>query len=169
MSQFDVIERVADEEDAIQVLDSRTVAPPAGPDPVIIKGCGHTTVFGLSNRFDSAFPSQLVGKVAPEEFKDTIVRINSILRKSMPVNVRWLFCGCVFCCCTLGCSLWPVVCLNKKTVRAIDKTLDWENAHLYSRLGINWRLKKQRSDSNNMTEYVLVIEFLPKAPLSQPD
>jgi hypothetical protein len=43
MSQFDVIEAAVDE-DAIEVLDSRVVAPPVGPDPVIIKGCGHMTV-----------------------------------------------------------------------------------------------------------------------------
>ena len=35
----------------------------------------------------------------------------------MPVNIRWLLCGCICCCCTLGMSMWPVVCLNKR-VRA---------------------------------------------------
>ena len=36
------------------------------------------------------------------------------LRKTLPVNVRWLFCGCLCCCCTLGCSMWPVICLSKR-------------------------------------------------------
>ena len=31
----------------------------------------------------------------------------------MLVNVRWWLCGCICCCCTLGMSFWPVVCLNK--------------------------------------------------------
>lgn len=53
-------------------------------------------------------------QVAPEEYKATILRINSVLKKSLPVNVKWLFCGCICCCCTLGCSLWPVVCLSKR-------------------------------------------------------
>ena len=43
-----------------------------------------------------------------------MIRINSVLRKALPVNVKWLFCGCVCCCCTLGCSLWPVICLSKR-------------------------------------------------------
>lgn len=70
--------------------------------------------FGLSNRFNSEFPSGLQSRVAPEEYKATVARINSALKKTLPVNVKWLFCGCVCCCCTLGCSLWPVICLSKR-------------------------------------------------------
>lgn len=124
--------------------------------------------FGLSNKFESEFPSALTGKVsllkfyvvstnwhvtlasliifyheahlkyfhldyknindyfinfnlvctfhqvAPEEFKASINRVNSCLRKTLPVNVRWLLCGCLCCCCTLGFSLWPVICLSKR-------------------------------------------------------
>lgn len=53
-------------------------------------------------------------QVAPEEFKTSIGRVNACLRKALPVNVKWLLCGCLCCCCTLGCSLWPVICLNKR-------------------------------------------------------
>ena len=53
-------------------------------------------------------------QVAPEEYKATISRVNRVLSNTMPVNVRWLFCGCICCCCTLGMSMWPVVCLNKR-------------------------------------------------------
>jgi hypothetical protein len=84
------------------------------PDPVVIRGAGNMTVFGLSNRFSTEFPSGLVSRVAPEEFKETVMRINAILKKTLPVNVKWLFCGCLCCCCTLGCSLWPVICLSKR-------------------------------------------------------
>lgn len=52
--------------------------------------------------------------MAPEEFKASISRVNSCLRKTLPVNVRWLLCGCLCCCCTLGFSLWPVICLSKR-------------------------------------------------------
>lgn len=52
--------------------------------------------------------------MAPEEFKATITRVNRVLSKTMPSNVRWLLCGCICCCCTLGISMWPVVCLNKR-------------------------------------------------------
>ena len=48
-------------------------------------GAGNVTVFGLSNRFDTEFPSSLTGRVAPEEFKATIGRINAVLRKTLPV------------------------------------------------------------------------------------
>ena len=76
--------------------------------------------FGLSNRFDTEFPSGLHARVAPEEFKATVTRVNVTLRKNLPVNVRWLFCGCLCCCCTLGCSMWPVICLSKR-VRIFSK------------------------------------------------
>lgn len=57
--------------------------------------------------------------MAPEEFKASISRVNGCLRKTLPVNVRWLLCGCLCCCCTLGFSLWPVICLSKR-VRKIQ-------------------------------------------------
>nr|CAD7587591.1 unnamed protein product [Timema genevievae] len=171
--------------------------------------------FGLSNKFDTDFPNGLVSRVAPEEFKATVLRINSVLKKTLPVNVKWLFCGCVCCCCTLGCSLWPVICLSKrtgfatrhyqkiqgrsntrsvyicenqyrvmydqdgsvveywssklKTQHSLDKLLEWENSHLYHKLGLHWRLAKQRCDSSSMMEYVLLIEFIPKIPIYRPD
>lgn len=109
------------------------------PDPIVVRGAGNMTVyvsirastlsphrsiitrdelfyyrFGLSNRFDTEFPNGLLSRVAPEEYAATIGRINSVLKKTLPVNAKWLFCGCVCCCCTLGCSLWPVVCLSKR-------------------------------------------------------
>uniref|UniRef100_A0A5F9DJF9 Cysteine rich hydrophobic domain 2 n=1 Tax=Oryctolagus cuniculus TaxID=9986 RepID=A0A5F9DJF9_RABIT len=96
---------------------------------------GHVTVFGLSNKFESEFPSSLTGKVAPEEFKASINRVNSCLKKNLPVNVRWLLCGCLCCCCTLGCSMWPVICLSKRTRRSIEKLLEWENNRLYHKVG----------------------------------
>lgn len=74
----------------------------------------------MSNRFESDFPNGLVSRVAPEEFKATVMRINSVLKKTLPVNVKWLFCGCVCCCCTLGCSLWPVVCLSKRVKNTVQ-------------------------------------------------
>ncbi|XP_040356788.1 cysteine-rich hydrophobic domain-containing protein 2-like [Ixodes scapularis] len=119
------------------------------PEPMVIRGAGNMTVFGLRNKFDTEFPPTLSAKVAPEEFKATIVRINSVLRKTLPVNVKWLFCGCLCCCCTLGCSLWPVVCLSKRTRHSIEKVLDWENSHLYHKL--------------------LLIEFIPKLAIHRPD
>lgn len=36
--------------------------------------------FGLSNRFNVEFPTQLISKIAPEEYCATIMRINSILK-----------------------------------------------------------------------------------------
>ena len=87
------------------------------PDPILVRGAGNITVFGLSNRFDTEFPAALHARVAPEEFKASITRVNVTLRKSLPVNVRWLFCGCLCCCCTLGCSMWPVICLSKRVRR----------------------------------------------------
>ncbi len=54
------------------------------------------------------------GKLAPEELEETMQRINFVLQRTMHNHMRWLLCGLLFCCCTLGCSLWPVVCLSKR-------------------------------------------------------
>ncbi|XP_030305155.1 cysteine-rich hydrophobic domain-containing protein 1 isoform X2 [Calypte anna] len=140
-----------EEEESEAVVRSQELPRPRdAPDPVAVRGAGHITVFGLSNKFDTEFPSVLTGKVAPEEFKTSISRVNTCLRKNLPVNVKWLLCGCLCCCCTLGCSLWPVVCLNK-------------------RLGLHWKLSKRKCETSNMMEYVILIEFLPKYPIFRPD
>uniref|UniRef100_A0A2R5L7X9 Putative cysteine-rich hydrophobic domain 2 protein n=2 Tax=Ornithodoros turicata TaxID=34597 RepID=A0A2R5L7X9_9ACAR len=165
MADFDAIYEEDDDDE--RVNDEAMIS--MVPEPVVIRGAGNMTVFGLSNKFDTEFPSALSAKVAPEEFKATILRINSVLRKTLPVNVKWLFCGCLCCCCTLGCSLWPVVCLSKRTRHSIEKVLDWENSHLYHKLGLHWKLGKQRCDSNSMMEYVLLIEFIPKMAIHRPD
>lgn len=139
------------------------------PESVVIRGVGHMTVFGLNSKFDVEFQQGLSAKVAPEEYKATVTRVNRVLSKTMPVNVRWLLCGCICCCCTLGMSMWPVVCLNKRTRHSINKVLDAENCHLYHKLGLHWRLNKQRCNSSNMMEYVLLVEFLPKEQILRPD
>lgn len=81
---------------------------------ITVRGSGNMNIFGLSNRFNSEFPPELISKIAPEEFKSTISRVNSILSKNVPLNAKWLICGCFCCFCTLGCSFFPVVCLNKR-------------------------------------------------------
>lgn len=91
------------------------------------------------------------------------------LKKALPVNVKWLLCGCLCCCCTLGCSLWPVICLNKRTRRSIQKLLEWENNRLYHKLALHWKLTKRKCETSNMMEYVILIEFLPKYPIFRPD
>uniref|UniRef100_A0A3Q3IL73 Golgin subfamily A member 7/ERF4 domain-containing protein n=1 Tax=Monopterus albus TaxID=43700 RepID=A0A3Q3IL73_MONAL len=150
MEDFDEIyeEEEEEEEDEDRAAEEQLLK--YAPDPVVVRGSGHVTVFGLSNKYESEFPSALTGKVAPEEFKASINRVNSCLRKTLPVNVRWLLCGCLCCCCTLGFSLWPVICLSK-------------------RLCLHWRLSKRKCETNNMMEFVILIEFLPKIPIFRPD
>ena len=105
----------------------------------------------------------------------TVTRVNVTLRKALPVNVRWLLFGFLCCCCSLGCSMWPVVCLSKRvssltghlskqnhsqsfqTRHQLEKQLDWENCHLYSKLGLRWKLARQRCDSSLMLEHVRVV------------
>ncbi|XP_061685413.1 cysteine-rich hydrophobic domain-containing protein 2 [Syngnathoides biaculeatus] len=169
MEDFDEIyeEEEEEEEDEDRAAEEQLLK--YAPDPVVVRGSGHVTVFGLSNKFESEFPSALTGKVAPEEFRASIGRVNGCLKKTLPVNVRWLLCGCLCCCCTLGFSLWPVICLSKRTRRSIEKLLEWENSRLYHKLCLHWRLNKRKCDSNNMMEYVILIEFLPKIPIFRPD
>jgi hypothetical protein len=139
-------------------------------EPIIIRGVGQLTMFGLSSRFDAEFPSALTGKLAPEEFQNTMQRINFVLQRTMHAHARWMVCGLLFCCCTLGCSLWPVVCLSKRTVVSLEKTLDHENQQLYNKLGLHWRLSRYPVENNNaLTEYVLLLEALPRMVLLAPD
>lgn len=57
-----------------------------------------------------------------------------------------------------------------QTVHTLEKTLDHENQSLYNKLGLHWRLVRRPVDLNHsMTEYVLLLEMLPKAPLLLPD
>ena len=138
-------------------------------DPVLIRGAGNITIFGVSNRFSEQFPTQLNAKLAPEEFKDTIKQINNILNKELANSLKWLVFGSIFCCCTLGCSLLPVIFMNKKARLSINKLLEMENQRLYLKLGLKWRLAKVKCNSNTLLEYVLLIEFLPTILLYQPD
>lgn len=109
----------------------------------------------MSNVFSDEFPPELHGRVAPEEFQETITKVNNQLRRSMSINLKWLLCGFICCCCTLGCSMWPAICVNRKVKRNIEKTLEIENARLYCQLGLNWSLTKQRT-----TEPVVLMEYV---------
>ena len=75
----------------------------------------------MSNRFNTDFPSALKSKVAPEEFNATLSRINDTIMKTFMTNLRWLIGGCLCCCCTFGCSFWPVICLSKRVSRYFIK------------------------------------------------
>ena len=41
----------------------------------------------------------------------------------------------------------------------MEKLLDWENSHLYNKLGLRWKLTRQRCDSTLMMEYVRFILY----------
>ncbi|RXM97041.1 Cysteine-rich hydrophobic domain-containing protein 1 [Acipenser ruthenus] len=84
MADFDTIYEL-DEEDERVVSEEQLVR--FCPEPVIMRGAGHITVFGLSNKFDTECPSVLTGKVASEEFKTSIGRVNACLKKNLPVNI----------------------------------------------------------------------------------
>ncbi|CAH6888385.1 Chic2 [Phodopus roborovskii] len=138
MADFDEI--YEEEEDEERALEEQLLK--YSPDPVVVRGSGHVTV-------------------APEEFKASINRVNSCLRKNLPVNVRWLLCGCLCCCCTLGCSMWPVICLSKRE-------LEWPNVqgcwvHLYHLplAPLLLCLSKQKCHCGRAELLVLYDEYLP--------
>ncbi|XP_071513024.1 cysteine-rich hydrophobic domain-containing protein 2 isoform X2 [Panulirus ornatus] len=145
MADFDAINTIErdEEENSSSSLESYTQTP----EPVIIRGAGNITVFGLSNRFCRDFPSALTGRLAPEEFTGSVGRVNTVLRKTLPVSARWLLCGCCFCLCTCGCSLWPVICLSKRRTGclcapAISKTTRFSASHCVTQLQCgHWQLK----------------------------
>lgn len=112
-------------------------------------------------------------------------RINYVLQQKLNSHIGWLLCGVLFCCCTLSCSLWPLVCLSRRVsqksqkqfnliffqaVVALEKALDYENQQLYNRLGFHWKLSRKPMEHNlRLTEYVLLLETLPRIPLMLPD
>lgn len=91
-------------------------------DPIVIRGNGNMTLFGLSNSFSNTFPSSLLGRVSREEFEATMGQINCLLRKNHSTNAKILLLGCLCCCCSLGCSLlWPTFALSKRTRHSLEK------------------------------------------------
>lgn len=60
---------------------------PLNQEPIIIRGCGNITVFGLHNRFKTDFPPSLLARVAPEEFKGTVEKVNSILGNAEQIEI----------------------------------------------------------------------------------
>jgi hypothetical protein len=46
------------------------------------------------------------------------------------------------------------ILLHFQTRHQLEKLLDWENSHLYNKLGLKWKLSRQRCDSTLMMEYV---------------
>lgn len=155
----------------VDLMDVPEVQEYPSMEPIVIRGNGNMTLFGLSNTFNGEFPSVLVGRVSREEFEATLNRINNLLRQHHSTNAKLLLLGCLCCCCSFGCSLlWPTLALSKRTRTALEKLIASENHKLYNRLGLNWKLTKERCHSNYaFMEYVLVIEFLPKLHLYQPD
>ncbi|CAF1493515.1 unnamed protein product [Adineta steineri] len=138
-------------------------------EPIIIRGTGHITVFALNNKFNEEYPQGLMHKVSRDEYQETIKHVNMILRKNIPNHLKWLLCGCICCCCTMGLSLCPVIFLNKRSKQAVSKVLDNENTRVYHKLGLHWHLIKQKCQANSVQEYVLMIEFRPTLSLSHPD
>ncbi|KAK9869704.1 hypothetical protein WA026_003444 [Henosepilachna vigintioctopunctata] len=138
-------------------------------EPTTIKGNGNIVLHGVTNRFSTDLPPKLLSRIAPEEYKATVRKINSILEKTIPRNFKWFLCGCLFICCTLGTSLLPSIYLTKHTRWRIERLLAWENERLYNKLGLNWSLRKQYTGSPAMLEYILVIEILPQLSLYWPD
>ena len=48
-----------------------------------------------------------------------------------------------------------------QTRHQLEKQLDWENCHLYSKLGLRWKLARQRCDSSLMLEHVRTLNYFP--------
>lgn len=164
------LEEIHEEIEGINEVESKYHCPPQAPvpDPIVIKGQGDV-LFGMSRRFNKEFPQALTGKLSPDEYAETIARLNAILEKQVNLGIKWLMFGCLCCCCTVGCSLWPAICLKQTTKKTLEKTIDYENVRLYHKINLNLRLHKKRLDNQPLSEYVLLIEFVPKINLLRPD
>jgi hypothetical protein len=138
-------------------------------EPIIVRGDGNLTIFGIFNRFSTEFPSKLCAKLAPEEYKDCINKINLILKKELSNNLKWFLFGSLCCCCTLGCSFIPVIYMNKKAKLSINKLLTLENERLFKKLGLKWSMTKIKCNNNALAEFVIRIDVLDKVHLYNPD
>lgn len=158
-------------EQALDIVDLQPEPVVYQIEPIIIRGNGNLTLFGLSNSFNPEFPSALIGRVSKEEFELTMRRINSLLRDQQSLSAKLLVLGGLFCCCSFGFSLlWPSIALKKRSKASLEKLLAGENSRLYTKLGLNWKLAEQRCYSNHaFIEYVLMIEFTPKINIYLPD
>lgn len=158
-------------ERALEIYDMPPDAAAYQVEPVVLRGNGNLTLFGLSNSFSDEFPASLIGRVSKEEFEKTMRRINNLLRDQQSLSAKLLLFGGLCCCCSLGFSLvWPSIALKKRSKMSLEKFLANENNRLYTKLGLNWKLSEQRCYSNPaFVEYVLMIEFIPKINLYLPD
>lgn len=137
-------------------------------EPIVIRGNGNLTLFGLSNSFNSEFPPALLGRVSREEFDRTMSHINQLLRDQQSFSAKLLLVGSLFCCCSMGFSLvWPSIILKRRCKTNLEKFLLNENNRLYSKLGLNWRLGQR--NFNRFVEHVIIIEFSPKIDPYMPD
>lgn len=91
--------------------------------PVVIPCVGHIVVFGLSNAFDETYPARLAGKLAPDEFRTTIRKINRIVRGALPHIMRCFLLGYVLCCCTAGLTLLPSLIWKAKVRQRVAISL----------------------------------------------
>jgi hypothetical protein len=138
-------------------------------EPIIVRGDGNLTIFGIFNRFSTDFPAKLHFFLAPEEYKDCMNKINLILKKELAHNLKWFLFGSICCCCTLGCSFIPVIYMNKKAKLSINKLLMLENERLFGKLGLKWSLTKIKCNNTALAEYVICIDVLDKVQLYNPD
>ncbi|KAF4791704.1 Cysteine-rich hydrophobic domain-containing protein 2 [Turdus rufiventris] len=140
MADFDEI--YEEEEDEERALEEQLLK--YSPDPVVVRGSGHVTVFGLSNKFEAEFPSSLTGKCQKKYKGFQLLGSENSLKLR-----REVLCGNLVKQ-QLG-VVWDKV--KRKVItntrRSIEKLLEWENNRLYHK--------------------VILIEFLPKTPIFRPD
>jgi len=119
---------------------SLTAANDTHHPPLVLKGIGEVTIFGLNCKYESEFPGALLGRLAPEEFARMIARINQILKRSIPQQLKLLMIGFGLCMCSFGFSMIPVVCFSKRTRLKLKKLIEMENHRIYRKIGLEWKL-----------------------------
>ncbi|CAN8033179.1 unnamed protein product [Ixodes persulcatus] len=92
MADFDAIYEEDDED--LRANEDSLVS--LVPEPVVIRGAGNMTVFGLSNKFDTEFPPTLSAKIHSKRIAESRVTVNSSLFDDSPKFVGGKF-ACVCC------------------------------------------------------------------------
>eukprot|EP00795_Rhopilema_esculentum_P000973 gene973-10742_t len=154
MADFDIIED-ANAHDSLTRRQSEDESHVCVPDPVVIRGVGHLTLFGLTNKFDAEFPSSLSGKLKNSVMPFiTIVYLGEckeMLDKILEYNIwdPYIYKG-------LG-QLFPERTLS---MNIVDDNLLWAD-ELLSDLKIPYQMIGCKYFSNNLAS-----SFLPSSSIT---
>ncbi|KAI0989404.1 hypothetical protein GJ496_010520 [Pomphorhynchus laevis] len=131
------------------------------PLPVVIRGLGRSSLITSKRGFNEEYHPMLIGKLSSDDFLHIVRMVNIIIRNSYTNYCQRMLFGITCCCCSCGMSLIPLLQRTTRARKSIENVLKTENARLYQKLGLEWKLEYRLSPTGQYFEYVLLIAFIP--------